>query len=390
VAEKKTPRKALSPDVRLKVWVRSGGRCVVCNRYLLEGKLSGREVTFGELAHIVGQAPTAESPRGLDDLDPAERDDPDNLVLVCEDEHVEIDKRGTRDLFAVDLLKNMKRAHEGRIRHVTSFAEDRSTVVLRVIGQLRGASVEVGTDAIASAVIRSAGRFPRFELAFDRRSVEIDLRDVPGEAEAATSYYEQATATIEDVVDHKLHEGVARDAIQHLSVFAFARVPLLVHLGSCLDDTVPTDIYQRHRSTGNWEWPDEEPVSFELDLPESQAAGYEAVLVLNVSGSIAWAELPDEIRSLPRFVLAPSSAVPSPDLVSSANALAAFEASARTLLARIEATHKTIRRLHVFAAVPLSAAVTLGRVRANEVHPALLLYDRGESGYHPALEIGKP
>jgi len=370
--------------------VRSGGRCVVCNRYLLEGKLSGREVTFGELAHIVGQAPTAESPRALDDLDPAERDDPENLVLICEDEHEEIDKRGTRDLFAVDLLREMKRAHEERIRHVTSFAADRSTVVLRVIGQLRGTSVEVDTEATASAVIRSAGRFPRFDLAFDRRSVEIDLRDVPGEPEADSSYYAQATATIDQVIEHKLHEGVQRDAVQHLSVFAFARVPLLVYLGSRLDDTVPTDIYQRHRSTGNWEWPGGDSVHFEVEKPKSRTAVTAAALVLNVSGSIASDELPGEVGSLPRFVLAPSSAVPSPDLVNSAEALAAFESSLRELLAWIEANHKSIRRLHVFAAVPLSAAVTLGRVRADEVHPALLLYDRGENGYHPALEIGEP
>ena len=48
-------RRSIPATERLKLWVRSGGRCVICNRYLLEGSLSYRELTFGELAHIVGQ-----------------------------------------------------------------------------------------------------------------------------------------------------------------------------------------------------------------------------------------------------------------------------------------------------------------------------------------------
>lgn len=390
MAGKAPRRRALSAEVRLKVWVRSGGRCVICNRHLLDGKLSGREVTFGELAHIVGQASSAGSPRGLDDLDPAERDDPDNLVLVCEDEHTELDKRGTRDLFAVELLREMKRAHEARIHHVTGVAEDRSTVVLRVIGQLHGTAVEVSRDAIASAVIKSAARFPRFDLAFDRRGVEIDLRSVPGESAAEASYYAQAVATIDQVIDHKLGDGVARDAVQHLSVFAFARVPLLVYLGSRLDDTVPTDVYQRHRSTESWEWPGREAVAFRVEVPSVEVAASEAAVLLNVSGTITPEELPGEVATLPRCLVEPVDAVPAPDLIGSAATLSAFEGAIRDLLAQLEASHKTVRRLHVFAAVPLSAAVTLGRVRADEVHPALLLYDRTEAGYRLALEIGKP
>jgi hypothetical protein len=54
MANSRGRRKALDPVERLKVWVRAGGRCIICNRYLLEGQLSAREVTFGELAHIVG------------------------------------------------------------------------------------------------------------------------------------------------------------------------------------------------------------------------------------------------------------------------------------------------------------------------------------------------
>jgi hypothetical protein len=388
VPTKTFKRKGLSPEVRLKVWVRSAGRCVICNRYLLEGALSGREVTFGELAHIVGQAQTGASPRGLEDLDPAERDEPENLILVCEDEHTELDKNTTQELFGVDFLRRLKQEHEERILHVTGFAEDRSTVVIRMVGQLRGNAVEVDRNAVAAAVIGTADRFPRFALAYDRHSIEIDLRHLPGEAAADESYYRRGTAIIDEVIDHKFHEGVARDQINHVSVFAFARLPLLAYLGSKLDDTVPTDVYQRHRHTDGWQWPATAPVAFSLILPTAVSSAAEGVLVLNVSGTIGHDELPAAVRDPPRFELTTATVTPSPDVLSSPAALAAFAGRLRELLAEVEARHKGLRRLHVFAAVPVAAAVTLGQIRDPAVHPSFQLYDRTPAGYRPVLEIG--
>ena len=41
--------------------------------------------------------------------------------------------------------------------------------------------------------------------------------------------------------------------IRHISLFAAARIPLLVYLGSKLDDKIPIDLYQKHRG-GNEDW----------------------------------------------------------------------------------------------------------------------------------------
>ncbi|WP_089107345.1 hypothetical protein [Streptomyces hyaluromycini] len=46
-----------------------------------------------------------------------------------------------------------------------------------------------------------------------------------------------------------------------------------------------------------------------------------------------------------------------------------------------------LRRLHVLAAVPVSAAVALGRVHDADVHPCLVVYDRTGGQYSAALEI---
>lgn len=56
-------QKAVLRPERMKVWIRSAGRCAVCGRYLLEGQLTQKEATLGELAHLVGQQTTEGSPR---------------------------------------------------------------------------------------------------------------------------------------------------------------------------------------------------------------------------------------------------------------------------------------------------------------------------------------
>jgi hypothetical protein len=390
VASKKSAsnkRRPLDPLVRLKVWVRCGGRCVICNRYLLEGQLTGREVTFGELAHIVGQQVSELSPRGLDEeLDPDGRDDLDNLMLVCEDEHRELDKMATRDLFSVTTLRDRKRRHEERIRHLTSFTENQFTVVLRMIGRLRGSAVEVDRDAAAAAIIAAGRHFPRFDLAYDRHGIEIDLRNIVGEPSADEAYYREAVRAIDDVMSGRVADGLRKGDIRHLSVFAFGRLPLLVHLGARLDDTVPVEVYQRHRDD-SWVWKDQEPVSFEARLP-GPGTGSEGVLIVNVSGSIHPHELPPELQALPLLELRATAVTPHPGLIGDPRSLAAFEATVRGLLAGIEAQHKDIQLLHTFLAIPLSTAVTLGRTHDPAVHPALRLYDRTDNGYRPAIEIG--
>lgn len=380
-------RKKIPDRQRLAVWVRSGGRCVICNRSLLDNGMTYREISLGELAHIVGQQQTEGSPRGLADLAPEERDHADNLMLVCGEEHREIDDPATLDIFTVDLLRTLKRAHEDRIHHVTGLGEDRSTTVIRMVAPVRGREVELARQTVAATVIHAANRFPRYLNSYHKHGVEIDLRNLPGEATAGASYYQTATARIDEII-HRLNEGVAGDEVAHLSVFAFARIPLLVYLGSRLDDTIPTDVYQRHRASESWIWSATAPAAeFVVETVKDTPAGDAAVLTLNVSGSIQQAEIPASLTSLRSYRLAVTNQTAGPDVFRNRESLVAFEASIRDLFSKLEATAKTVRRLHVLPAIPLSAAVTLGRVRDPQVHPGLVLYDRTDDGYQPALEI---
>lgn len=79
---------AIGPDGRTRtvpervarrVWVAAGGRCTICNRYLLDDETTGQDVIIGQLAHIVGWSTADGSPRGSEDLDAAVRNEADKL-----------------------------------------------------------------------------------------------------------------------------------------------------------------------------------------------------------------------------------------------------------------------------------------------------------------------
>lgn len=379
---------ALSEPDRRKVWVLAGGRCTLCKAYLMEGNLTHLEVSLGELAHVVGQQETPGSPRGDHPLPVEERDEPENILLACSKCHTEIDKAKVARTLDVEKLREVKRSHESLIKHLTGLSHEKRTLVLRMLGQVRGNAVEVHQETAAKTVIDSGDRFPHFELSYHRRGIEIDLRTVAGEAEAGPAYYQAAMATIDEALV-RLKEGVSRDQVAHISVFAFARLPLLIYLGSKLDDTVPVEVYQRVRTPEGWDWAKDGPIVF-FQLAPVQVAGpddSEIVLLANISGTIQGNELPPELADLPRYCLQPREVTPEPDTIRRRESLQNFTDSVRSFLSQIEAEMKSVKKIHLLGALPLSAAVSIGRVHAAYVHPTLIIYDRTKDAYVPRLEI---
>ncbi|MEU4585795.1 SAVED domain-containing protein [Kitasatospora aureofaciens] len=353
------------------------------------------------MAHIVGQSTGARSPRGDHALSPALRGNADNLILLCPRDHAEIDARGALDVFTVDRLRRLKQEHEDRIRHVTGLGQDRATTVVRVVGSVHGQAVELSRGAAANAVTAQS-RFPLFLESYTRYGVEVDLRHMPGEfcapsqdaqsaAASSRSYYQYAVKAINDVIKHQLRLGIERDTVQHVSVFGFARLPLLVYLGSVLDDTVPTDVYQRHRSEQSWIWPagGGPATEFTVCVDQDAPAEGEAVVVMNVSGTIARYEIPAELAALRRYEISPVGTPTHPDILRQPASLQSLETTMRGFLASLETEAKTLRRLHVLPALPMSAAVTLGRTHHPQVHPELVIYERLAGRYVATLEVGR-
>ena len=362
----------------------------MCNRRLIDDGYTGVGVSVGQLAHIVGWSAASGSPRGADDLPLDERDEEANLMLLCHDQHRVIDDHSMWNVFDADTLRSMKRRHEQRIEQLTAIADDDKTTVLRVIGSIRGSSVSASPQSVAKALLADC-RFPDYAL-LGVDELEVDLRPVPGEDPAGPSYWEAACDTIADRL-RLLRARVDREAVRHISVFAFARIPLLVALGSMLDDTIPTAVYAKRRGDDEgWGWdPGAETVTFEFAQLRSGSDPLKVAVVFSISGSVDLNRLPTSIdNTVTVYEVRPVGATPSPDVLTTADALDHFTRSWRALLAQTERTHPGLSSLNVFPAVPVTAAVALGRAPMRDVHPPLRIYDRTADGrYEFALEVGR-
>lgn len=380
-----TQRGSITADTTLRLWVQAGARCEYCNDYLLEDEFSGHSVNLGERAHIVGATDAARSPRGDDDLPLCERDEMDNLMLLCRAHHRVIDRLIAEH--TVDGLRRMKYEHEDRIRLLTGLKDNAETVVLRAMGGVRGAPIEIPADTVLAAV-RGDGRFPRYRLAMAGEDIEVDLRSLPDEGDP--SYWTTGARIIEQALS-RIRE--AQQPIRHLSVFALGRIPLLVALGVHLDDKIPTTIYQRRRDgTGDNGWgfdPGADPVAFRTGRIAGRAHVARVALAVSLTAPIG-DDVVSAVGDASVYEIAPADRAPSRDVLAARTSLDAFSDTYHRFLVTVERDHPRCRQIELFAAAPASAAVQLGRGVMRAAQPELVVYDRGTDGtFQRALTLGR-
>lgn len=379
---------SLTETARRLVWVRAGGRCTLCKAYLLEGELSAEPVSLGELAHNVGQKDSDHSARGRNPLPVEDRDSPANLLLACAACHNEIDKQVVAGIIDVPFLAEKKREHEAQVKHQTGLLPSDRTAVLRMAGDIRGGTMDLPRRAAAEAVL-SVRRFPFFINGYDWQGVEVDLRHLDGEHPLEPDVYYPAAKRKIDTAVARVREGMLQGTIDHVSVFAIGWLPLLVYLGNQLDDGVPVDVYQRSRSRESWLWADTDPgTTFTLtQVAEGTPAAPDAVLITNLSGMTPPTELPSDLGHAPVWSLGVSTG-PDEDVFAHPDVLVRFSAEIRAFFTGLEETHKHLHAVHLFGALPLSGAVTLGRVlKSDGLRPKLCTYDLTDGVYVAAMEI---
>lgn len=101
-------------DIKL-LWGKAASRCSMpdCRRPLVtesDVENTPGHVILGEMAHIVGEKESADSPRGISSLPLDERNRYPNLILLCPTHHTQIDKDA--EGWPIERLHVIKREHE--------------------------------------------------------------------------------------------------------------------------------------------------------------------------------------------------------------------------------------------------------------------------------------
>jgi hypothetical protein len=358
--------------------VRAGGICEFdgCNKYLLEHPLTFTKGNYAEAAHIVGFK--LDGPRGNEEQRPAKINDVENLMFLSADCHKEIDDHPQR--YPVATLRKYKKAHEDRIRLVTSLPNSGKTAVLVVKALIGGHSVSVPFEHVVQA---TAPRYPS-----NHDPCVIDLTTISDEG---PEFLKVACRTIDEQLDRFFGSGGEGKRIGHASVFALAPIPLLIFLGTKLSNKVPLDLFQRHRGRERWRWKaGAGKAEYAVRRIRSGRRG-QVSLILSLSGTIRLADLPAKVRGTTVYAITLAGQVPSTGFLRTASDLEAFREAFQEAIGIIGQQHGAIEAIDVFPAVPAPIAVLVGRELLPKAHPALRVWDKDKrkGGFIYQLEVNQ-
>lgn len=361
------------------LWGRAAGRCEFagCNKPLWKSSVTQEAVNTGQKAHIY--AFSSGGPRGNKSVKRGQLNSHSNLLLVCHQCHRKIDKQNDGGRYTVQLLKTWKDQHERRVEIVTGIRPTRTSHVVFYGANIGDQASPLSFDDCASCLFPS--RFPA-----EDRPVELGMKNSSW-VDRDDQFWCVEEKQLRTQYAQRVAERRANASISHMSIFAIAPQPLLILLGTHLSDIPDVDVYQLHREPKGWQWPQTKRRSkYIIEEPKSLTGP--PALVMSLSATIA----DDRIHaSLGAAVTIWRMTVASPhnDLIKSRQQLADLRVALRPLMDRIKARHGQDAVLNIFPAMPISAAIELGRIRMPKADLAWRIYDQvaARGGFVRAIDI---
>lgn len=370
----------IKAEVERELWARAAGRCEFhgCNRILFKSPVTQETVNISEKAHVYsfskqgprGWGPFAKNEEGLNDVG--------NLLLVCHDCHEKIDRQKDGGRYVAELLLRWKMEHERRIAVVTGVDPIKKTHVV-----LYGANVGNETSVFSPGDAEWA-LFPHWYPA-DEKPICLAMTWEGRDDEKA--YWSTEEQNLRQGFERKIRPLVEEG--NHFSIFALAPMPLLIRLGTLFTDKTPAQVYQRHREPEQtWEWrPDPTVINYVVTEPStfvhppaliialSSVVAHERVTTVLGSDVSIWELTIDEPRN---------------DFLKSRDQLSQFREIVRKLMVHISSKHGHNTPLAIFPAMPVAAAVDLGRVRMPKAEMPWVIYDHNNrvGAFVKAMQIG--
>ncbi len=375
----KQKRPNIPEDVKLKLWVLSGGRCEFpgCNKLLWRDGLTLKEDNYSHKAHIIAQS--IHGPRGEVKLSNQMAIDFSNLMLLCLDHSKLIDGKNKAD-YPPELLRSYKEQHEARIQLQTSVQDGLATTVLRFIANIGERPGEVVLPHTYKAIL------PRYPA--DDKGVVLDYTSRAGDGDSA--YWKSFADEITVHVKQALAPGNNK-RIDHLSIFSIGPMPLLMHLGNQIGNIIPSDLYQKHRDTQDWSWkPESRTEKFDYIVRKSGARQKtkKVALVLSLSGKVEQVEID---KAVPGKKALYEITIPTPDVhfLDKKFKLEKFRVVYRSLVTEIREKHGASSEIHILGAFPAPIAVICGKELLPKADPKVFAYDynKAKGGFVKVLKI---
>ena len=370
-------RTSIKEHVRMKLWAVSGGRCEMCNRILYQDLVFGHDGNFGEMAHI--HAVSEGGPRHKYGMGEEEKNNIDNLMLLCAEHHHMIDTHP--EDFGEGLLLKKKKAHEDRIRQVTGIPSEQSCRIVTYFSNIDN-QAEFSSDRILREAVLLSGRVPMQEPV-------VNLSE-----DSVTKYVPTKAIFEQKVQDLETQFRIWFDAVikskDSVGIFALAPQPLLFKLGTLINDQYNAVAFQCHRSGHKWAWPTKsEEISFDFKCTK-EGLSERVALVIDLSAKV----LDDRITS----VLGEDVTIfhitmdnPCRTFVTSEAVQDAFVKVYRHAMEYIKNLRPAPAEIHLFQVMPNSLAIRAGMDYMPKADLPGVLYEEANQadGFFETMTIGK-
>ena len=353
--------------VKQNLWFAAHGRCEFrgCNKRLDISGVSMDKCNISNYAHIIGDSP--DGPRGCEHSQELATS-PDNLILLCPECHKLVDNEGT-EKYTVEILKEMKKEHEDRIDRVTAIQPAMKTLIVTYRPKIRFDQPFFSKDVLHNCIFPE--RYPATSEPIEIQMKNSSLNDIDSE------FWTTESLQMQRVCNERVFPYLDNAEVPHISLFAMGPQPLLVKLGTILNDKYSVRVYQKHRVPDTWRWLDDAAKNdITLIRPEKQHK--DPVLVIALSA--------EAIKERVKCQLGDSHSIwtitcttPDNDMMKTLYQFEQFNRIARQAMDEIKTTHKEAETLKIFMAAPASCAVELGRIRMPKADLKWEVYD-----YHPS------
>ena len=172
------------------------------------------------------------------------------------------------------------------------------------------------------------------------------------------------------------------------SVFGLAPIPLLILYGNLFANRPNIEVYQLKKNPSSWEWENNET---KLNILTTWLSNFphasEAVIMLSFSGKVNIANVNNTINtaSLPTVELSIEN--PYDDFLRSKQQLDEFLIEFRKIKSKL--LELGVKQIHLFAAIPISFAISIGQAYNPNYDANLVTYDYKQGIYTKALTIGE-
>lgn len=378
----KTVRKRppISNDTKLMLWLISAGRCQFknCNKKQNIDTIKKSYKKYGYVAHIYGFAEGSE--RYDEILSPKLEKDISNLMLLCDECHRRIDEKGIggTNFSALDLI-SMKQEHEERIERLTEIAPNMDSHVVVYKANIGEHSPVITYESSREYLMP---HYPALN-----RSINLGLENSPQRDKDKVFWDTELNILVENY-NQNLKPLLVKSMINHISLFSFAPMPLLIKLGTLFGDKISTEVKQYDRNTGSWDFSKKDIATKYKVLVAENASPTNVVLNISLSATIN----NDRITSvLGNKCTIYTFTIDSPNngYLVSKKQLDDFTFSIRNLFNEIKEKYGANTPLHIFPTMPISTAVELGRYWMPKADMPLVIYDENKlnDGFFKAIEI---